>query len=56
MHLWQISRWVYDDQGKPKKEHDDFPENMYRFTLMNVKFIPQAELTAPLQNYDAGVA
>ncbi|MEW6481727.1 MAG: DEAD/DEAH box helicase family protein [bacterium] len=32
-HLYEIVRWVYDKDGKPKKENDHFMENLYRYTL-----------------------
>ncbi|MEW6095371.1 MAG: hypothetical protein AB1567_02425, partial [bacterium] len=32
-HLFEIVRWVYGKDGKPKKENDHFMENLYRYTL-----------------------
>lgn len=38
-HLYEIKRWVYDDEGKPSKDVEDhFCENFYRFTLTGTKF------------------
>lgn len=31
-HLFEINRWVYDEDGKPAKENDHFMENWYRVT------------------------
>jgi hypothetical protein len=39
-HVWEIQRWVYDDNGKPKDENDHFMENLYRMTLTGVKWTP----------------
>ena len=32
-HLFEIQRWVFDDDGKPMKKNDHFMENWYRYTL-----------------------
>lgn len=32
-HLFEIQRWVFDENGKPMKENDHFMENWYRYTL-----------------------
>jgi len=32
-HLYEVMRWVYDDNGLPQKENDHFMENWYRYTL-----------------------
>ena len=33
-HLYEVGRWVFDDQGKPSKDSDEhFMENWYRYTL-----------------------
>ena len=32
-HLFEIQRWVFDDDGKPAKKNDHFMENWYRYTL-----------------------
>ena len=36
-HTHEIVRWVYDKDGKPMKEHDDFMECLYRYTLTGEK-------------------
>jgi hypothetical protein len=38
-HLYEVKRWVFDDDGKPSKEgHDHFMENWYRYTLTGAKY------------------
>ena len=38
-HVYEVHRWVFDDEGKPSKEADDhFMENWYRFTLTGTKY------------------
>jgi len=38
-HLYEVMRWVYDDEGKPCKNCDDhFMENWYRFTLSGITY------------------
>lgn len=37
-HLYEVQRWVYDDDGKPMKENDHFCENWYRYTLTGSKY------------------
>jgi hypothetical protein len=38
-HLYEVKRWVFDDDGKPSKEGSDhFWENAYRYTLTGAKF------------------
>lgn len=37
-HLWEIVRWTYGDDNKPKDENDHFMENLYRMTLTGVKY------------------
>ncbi len=32
--LFQLQRWIYDENGVPLKKDDDFPENLYRSTLL----------------------
>lgn len=46
--IYEIQRWTYDENGKPKKENDHFMENLYRFTLTGTKYIAEEELTKPL--------
>ena len=38
-HLFEVQRWVFDDDGKPIKENDHFMENWYRYTLTGAKYI-----------------
>lgn len=61
-HLFQIQRWVYDDHNKPDKGdgkkrpgYDDFPECMYRFTLMNVIYTDPEEMNSRVESYDRGL-
>ena len=37
-HLFEVQRWVFDDDGKPIKENDHFMENWYRYTLTGAKY------------------
>jgi len=37
-HIWEIQRWTYDDNNKPRDENDHFVENLYRMTLTGVKY------------------
>lgn len=39
-HIHEIMRWVYDDDGLPKKENDHFCENFYRSTLTGLVYKP----------------
>jgi len=32
--LYEVKRWVFDDDGKPIKENDHMMENAYRYTLV----------------------
>ena len=54
-HLHQIQRWVFDDDGKPKKENDDFPECMYRFAIMGVEYTDPMDFNKRTESYDMGV-
>jgi hypothetical protein len=53
-HRHQLLRWVYEDD-KPKKENDDFGENMYRYTLMNIIYTDMQLTTGPLREMDWGI-
>jgi hypothetical protein len=33
--IFQLQRWIYDENGVPLKKDDDFPENLYRSTLLD---------------------
>ena len=37
-HIFEVKRWVYDDDGKPVKENDHMMENWYRFTLTGTRY------------------
>lgn len=38
-HFYEVSRWVFDDNGKPAKDgFDHFMENWYRYTLTGAKY------------------
>jgi hypothetical protein len=37
-HIYEIQRWVYDEEGVPKKQNDHFCENLYRSTLSGIKY------------------
>lgn len=38
-HFYEVSRWVFDENGKPAKEgFDHFMENWYRYTLTGAKY------------------
>ena len=37
-HLFEVQRWVYDDNGLPQKENDHFCENWYRYSLTGAKY------------------
>ena len=36
--LYEVMRWVFDDNGKPQKENDHFMENAYRFSLTGTRY------------------
>lgn len=50
MHIHQFLRWVFGDDGLPKKEDDDFPENWYRYVLFNVQYTDPARLKRKIIN------
>lgn len=37
-HIWEIQRWTYDENNKPKDKDDHFCENLYRMTLTGTKY------------------
>lgn len=38
-HLYEVKRWVFDDDGKPSKDGSDhFMENWYRYTLTGARW------------------
>jgi hypothetical protein len=36
--LYEVNRWVFDDEGKPIKENDHSMENAYRYSLVGNKY------------------
>jgi hypothetical protein len=36
--LYEVNRWVFNDDGKPIKENDHFMENSYRYSLVGNKY------------------
>ena len=49
-HIFEIQRWTYGDNGKPRDDSDHFMENLYRFTLTGVKYIPPRRHTEDLRS------
>jgi hypothetical protein len=37
-HIWEIQRWVYDENQKPKDENDHFMQCLYAMTLTGIKY------------------
>ena len=37
-HLFEVQRWVYDDNGLPQKENDHMMENFYRYSLTGARY------------------
>lgn len=37
-HLFEVKRWVFDEDMKPAKENDHFMENWYRYTLTGASY------------------
>jgi len=47
-HIYEILRWVYDDDGKPTKDSDDhFMENWYRYTLTGSNYSDSVRVPLP---------
>jgi hypothetical protein len=44
-HVWEIQRWTYDENNKPKDADDHFMENLYRMTLTDAKWTPMRKGT-----------
>ncbi len=55
MHRHQMMRWVFDDKGKPKKENDDFPENLYRWTNFGIKYTDPIEMNREPKYMEMGI-
>jgi hypothetical protein len=54
-HRHQALRWVFGDDGKPMKENDDFPENMYRYTLFGIHYTDPRDVKRKIEYKEAGV-
>lgn len=52
-HLFEVRRWVFDDDGKPIKENDHFMENWYRFTLTGTKYNDHVINPLPTRHFRA---
>lgn len=51
-HLYEIKRWVFDDEGKPSKEGSDhFMENFYRYSLTGAKYDDHVIKPLPQRKY-----
>jgi hypothetical protein len=37
-HIWEIQRWTYDENNKPRDKDDHFMENLYRMSLTGTKY------------------
>lgn len=53
-HIYEVKRWVFDDNGKPIKENDHFMENWYRYTLTESRY--SARKVVPLPARRAAVS
>lgn len=49
-HLYEVQRWVFDENGKPAKENDHFMENFYRYSLVGAKYDFYKINPLPMQN------
>ncbi|MCE5226671.1 MAG: hypothetical protein LLG05_12540 [Porphyromonadaceae bacterium] len=54
-HFFEVSRWVFDENGKPAKENDHFMENWYRYTLTGAKYSDYIINPLPSLNRGRGV-
>lgn len=55
-HFYEISRWVFDDHGKPAKDgFDHFMENWYRYSLTGACYEDYYITPLPQQSISAGV-
>lgn len=48
--IWEIQRWIYDENGKPKDENDHFMENLYRVTLTGIKYAKMRSKDEPFKS------
>lgn len=49
--LYEVKRWVFDDDGKPMKENDHFMENAYRYTLVGNTYEEKKVNPIPVRAY-----
>jgi len=48
--LYEVQRWVFDENGKPAKENDHMCENAYRYTLVGAKYEAYQINPLPMDN------
>ncbi len=54
-HLYEIKRWVFDEDGKPEKEgYDHFMENWYRYSLTGARFSDYFISSLPMRRVTVG--
>ncbi len=54
-HLYEVKRWVFDDEGKPSKDGSDhFMENWYRYTLTGARYEDHIINPLPLRRVSTG--
>ena len=54
-HLYEVMRWVFDDDGKPSKDSEEhFMENWYRYTLTGANYSNYQINPLPAQRYEYG--
>ena len=51
-HLWEIMRWTYDDNGKPRDKDDHFMQLLYQATLTGARWSP---VVASIENMVAEI-
>jgi len=49
--LYEVQRWVFDDDGKPTKENDHAMENAYRYTLVGNSYEDHKIVPLPRRQY-----
>jgi len=49
--LYEVQRWVFDDDGKPTKENDHAMENAYRYTLVGNCYEEHKIIPLPRRQY-----
>lgn len=54
-HIYEVERWVYDEDEKPIKKDDHMMENWYRSTLVGIKYTDPGEINRQLNFSTAGV-